>query len=42
LTSLSSEKVSQPQYKVDDLSDDELYLLDLESRVGDLSDDEAA
>lgn len=32
----------EPTYKVDDLSDDELYLLDLESRVGELSDDEAA
>lgn len=32
----------QPVYKVDDLSDDELYLLDLESRVGELNDDEAA
>jgi len=27
---------------VDDFSDDELYILDLESRVGELSDDEAA
>lgn len=34
--------VQEPVYKVDDLSDDELYLLDLESRVGDLTDDEAA
>ena len=33
---------SEPQYKIDDLSDDELFLLDLESRVGELSDDEAA
>ena len=32
----------QPIYKIDDLSDDELFLLDLESRVGELSDDEAA
>ena len=32
----------EPQYKVDDLSDDEVYLLDLEDRVGELSDDEAA
>ena len=32
----------EPQYKIDDLSDDELYLLDLESRVGELSDDIAA
>jgi hypothetical protein len=29
---------SVPAYKVDDLSDDELYILDLESRVGELSD----
>lgn len=33
---------SEPQYKVDDLSDDELFILDLESRVGELTDDEAA
>ena len=32
----------EPQYKVDDLDDDSLYLLDLESRVGELTDDEAA
>lgn len=31
-----------PQYKIDELSDDEVFLLDLESRVGELSDDEAA
>jgi len=31
-----------PQYKIDDLSDDEVYLLDLESRVGELTDEEAA
>ena len=29
----------EPQYKIDDLSDDELFLLDLESRVGELSED---
>lgn len=29
----------EPQYKVDDLSDDEIFLLDLESRVGELSED---
>ena len=34
--------VQEPQYKVDDLSDDELYLLDLESRVGELTEDVAA
>lgn len=33
---------NEPTYKIDDLSDDEVYLLDLESRVGELSDDEAA
>lgn len=33
---------AEPTYRVDDLSDDELYLLDLESRVGELTDDEAA
>lgn len=32
----------EPQYKIDDLSDDELYLLDLETRAGELTDDEAA
>ena len=34
--------VTEPQYKIDDLSDDELYLLDLESRVGELTDEVAA
>lgn len=33
---------TEPQYKVDDLSDDEIYLLDLEDRVGELSDEDAA
>ena len=33
---------SEPTYKVDDLSDDEIYLLDLESRVGELTDEQAA
>ena len=33
---------SEPIYQVDDLSDDEIYILDLESRVGELSEDEAA
>ncbi len=33
---------AEPQYKIDDLSDDEIYLLDLEDRVGELSDEEAA
>ncbi len=34
--------IQEPTYKIDDLSDDELYILDLESRVGDLNDDEAS
>lgn len=42
LNQLSSNVETVSQYKIDDLSDDELYLLDLESRVGELSDDEAA
>lgn len=32
----------EPVYKIDDLTDDELYILDLESRVGELSDEVAA
>lgn len=31
----------EPVYKVDDLDDDSLYLLDLESRVGELTDEQA-
>lgn len=43
LQSISGEQVEvAPQYKIDELSDDEVYLLDLESRVGELSDEEAA
>ncbi len=43
IQSLSGEQTSnEPQYKIDDLSDDELFLLDLESRVGELTDDMAA
>ena len=34
--------VQEPQYKIDDLSDDELFILDLESRVGEMSDDDIA
>ena len=34
--------VQEPVYKIDDLSDDEIFLLDLESRVGELSDEEGA
>lgn len=36
------ETPQEPQYKIDDLSDDELFLLDLESRVGEITDDMAA
>lgn len=36
------EEPQEPVYKIDDLSDDEIYLLDLESRVGEISDEEAA
>ena len=32
----------EPQYKVDDLSDEEIFLLDLESRAGELSDKAAS
>lgn len=35
-------EAQEPMYKIDDLSDDEIYLLDLESRVGELSDEQAA
>lgn len=43
LQSIAGEQVEvTPQYKIDELSDDEVYLLDLESRVGELSDEEAA
>ena len=31
-----------PQYKIDELSDDEVFILDLESRVGEMTDEEAA
>ena len=40
--SLRGDQNNEPQYKIDDLSDDELFLLDLESRVGELTDDMAA
>ena len=36
------EVIQEPQYSVDQLSDDEVYLLDLESRVGELTDEQAA
>ena len=43
LQQISGQQVEYtPQYKIDELSDDEIYLLDLESRVGELSDEEAA
>ena len=38
----SGEEPQTPSYKIDDLSDDEVYLLDLETRVGELSDEDAA
>lgn len=37
----ASQLQQNPQYKVDDLSDDELYILDLQSRIPDITDDEA-
>jgi hypothetical protein len=43
LQSIAGEQVEvTSQYKIDELSDDEVYLLDLESRVGELTDEEAA
>ena len=43
LQSIAGQQVEiAPQYKIDELSDDEVYLLDLESRVGELTDEEAA
>ena len=38
----NNQQPQEPQYKIDDLSDDEVYILDLESRVGELTDEEAA
>lgn len=41
LQSLQGDQIIQePQYKIDDLSDDEIFLLDLESRVGELTEEE--
>lgn len=41
LQSIQGDQVIQePVYKIDDLSDDEIFLLDLESRVGELTEDE--
>lgn len=42
IQSIQQQAPQEPQYKIDDLSDDELYLLDLESRVGELTDEVAA
>ena len=43
IESIKGQDINQePQYKIDDLSDDELFLLDLESRTGELSDEIAA
>ena len=36
------EVIQEPQYEIDQLSDDEVYILDLESRVGELTDEQAA
>lgn len=38
----AGEVVQEPTYDIDQLSDDEVYLLDLESRVGELTDEQAA
>ena len=37
-----TEVEATPQYKIDELSDDEVFILDLESRVGEMTDEEAA
>lgn len=37
-----AEVEATPQYKIDELSDDEVFILDLESRVGEMTDEEAA
>lgn len=42
ISQLSGTQTQEPQYKIDDLSDDELFLLDLESRVGELTDELAS
>ena len=43
LSQFQNTEPQEPVYKVDDLSDDELYILDLESRVGsELSDEDAS
>ena len=38
----AGEVIQEPQYSIDQLSDDEVYILDLESRVGELSEEQAA
>ena len=38
----AGEVVQEPTYDIDQLSDDEVYILDLESRVGELTDEQAA
>ena len=38
----AGEIVQEPHYSIDELSDDEVYLLDLESRVGELTEEQAA
>lgn len=42
LSQFTQQNSQEPQYQVDDLSDDEIFLLDLESRVGELTDEQAA
>ena len=42
ISQLTWDQTQEPQYKIDDLSDDELFLLDLESRVGELTDEVAS
>lgn len=42
LSQFTQQNPQEPQYQVDDLSDDEIFLLDLESRVGELTDEQAA
>lgn len=42
LSQFTQSNTQEPQYQVDDLSDDEIFLLDLESRVGELTDEQAA
>ena len=42
IQTIQGEINNEPQYKIDNLSDDEVFLLDLESRVGELSDEDAA